>query len=62
MVKNCIKFQVINTAQVVVTATAAAVATTLTAGATFQINNTKFYVPVVALSISDSIKFLENMK
>ena len=31
-------------------------------GATFQINNTKLYVPVVILSINDSIKFLENIK
>ena len=33
-----------------------------TTGATFQINNTKLYVPVVILSINDSIKFLENIK
>ena len=33
-----------------------------TTGATFQINNAKFYVPVVTLSINDNIKFLENIK
>ena len=33
-----------------------------TNGATFQINNAKFYVPVVRLSINDNIKFLENIK
>ena len=31
-------------------------------GATFQINNTKLYAPVVTLSINDNIKFLENIK
>ena len=31
-----------------------------TTRATFQINNVKLYVPVVTLSINDSIKFLEN--
>ena len=35
---------------------------TLTTGATFQINNTKLYVPIVALAISDNIKFLEHLK
>ena len=35
---------------------------TLTIGATFQINNTRIYVPVVTLSINDIIKFLENLK
>ena len=29
---------------------------------TFQINNAKFYVPVVTLSINDNIKFSENIK
>ena len=38
---------------------AAAIQTTR---ATFQINNAKFYVPVVTLSINDNIKFLENIK
>ena len=35
---------------------------TLTTGATFQINNAKLYVHVVHLSINDNIKFLENIK
>ena len=30
--------------------------------ATFQINNAKFYIPVVTLSVIDNIKFLENTK
>ena len=32
-----------------------------TTGATFQINNAKRYVPVVAFSVNDSIKILENI-
>ena len=28
----------------------------------FQINSTKIYVPVVTLSINDSIKFLQNLR
>ena len=32
------------------------------AGAKFQINNAKLYVPVGTLSINDNIKFLENIK
>ena len=35
---------------------------TATIRATFQLNNAKLYVPVVTLSISDNIKFLENIK
>ena len=35
---------------------------TLTTGATFQINNTKLYVPLVALSVNDNINFLKNIK
>ena len=38
------------------------VAAIQTTGAIFQINNVKLYVPVVALSINDNIKFLENIK
>ena len=34
----------------------------LATGATFQISNTKLYVPVVTLSINDNNKFLENIK
>ena len=33
-----------------------------TTSATFQINNTKLYVPVLTLSIIDNIKFLEIIK
>ena len=33
-----------------------------TTGATFQICNSKLYVPVATLSINDNIKFLENIK
>ena len=35
---------------------------TATTTVTFQINNVKFYVPVVTLSLNDNIKFLENIK
>ena len=35
---------------------------TSTASATFQINNAKRYLPVVTLSINNTIKFLENLK
>ena len=35
---------------------------TQTEGATFKINKTKLYVPVVTFSINDNIKFLENVK
>ena len=35
---------------------------TATTGVKRQINNSKFYVPVVTLSISDNIRFLENIK
>ena len=35
---------------------------TTTTGATFQINNAKFYVPVVTLSTNANIKFLESIK
>ena len=35
---------------------------TATTGGTFQINNTKLYVPVVSLSINDNIIFLGNTK
>ena len=31
-------------------------------GTDFMITSTKVYVPVVALSINDNIKFLENVK
>ena len=36
--------------------------TSQTTGETFQINNAKPYTPVVAFSINDNIKFLENLK
>ena len=36
--------------------------TTKITGTTFQINNTKLYVPLVTFSISHNIKFLENIK
>ena len=37
-------------------------AKTQTTGATFQVSNAKFYLPVVTISINNNIKFLENMK
>ena len=36
--------------------------TTQTTGATFPINNSKLYFPVVTLSINDNTNFLENIK
>ena len=33
-----------------------------TTSATFQINNAKFYLPAVTLSINDNIEFLENIQ
>ena len=38
------------------------VAVTTTTSATFQINNTKLYIPVATFSVSDNIKFLELLK
>ena len=38
------------------------VAAIQTTRATYQINNTKLYVPVFTLSINNNIKFLENIK
>ena len=35
---------------------------TRTTGATFKINSTNLYVPVVGLSLNDNIRFLENIK
>ena len=35
---------------------------TTTASVTVQIHNAELYVPVVPLSINDSIKFLKNLK
>ena len=35
---------------------------TLTTGAKFKKNNTKLYVPLVALSVNDNINFLKNIK
>ena len=35
---------------------------TKTTSATFQIDYSKLYVPVITLSINDNIKFLENIK
>ena len=34
----------------------------LPTSAAFQINNAKFYIPVVTLSVNDNIKFVENTK
>ena len=39
-----------------------ALAAIQTTGATFEINNANFYVPVVTLSMNDKIKFLEKYK
>ena len=57
--KNCVISETSRTPEV---AGDNPVNTTLTTGATFTINNTKLYVPIVILSINDSIKFLEYVK
>ena len=52
--RKCITYEISRTAEV---AGDNPVEVTLTTGATFHINSTKLYVPVVALSMSDNIKF-----
>ena len=64
--KNCV-ISLIYQEQIVVDTPAAnspvpATAVTLTTGATFQINNAKFYVLIATLSINNNIRFLENIK
>ena len=64
--KDCILSELLKTAAVVANPAAyrpaLAKRATSTTSQTFQINSTKPYVPVVSLSISYSIKFLENLK
>ena len=57
--RNCIISEISKTSAV---ARDNPVETTLTTGAIFQVNNTKFYVPGVTLSINDNFKFLEQLK
>ena len=66
MVKNCIISDISITPRIFANLDAnppvqkeAAIQTT---GAIFQIINAKLYVPVVTLSISDNIKFSDNIK
>ena len=60
---NCVISEVSRTFRVVPNADPVVyeVATQITS-ATIQINNAKFYVAVVTLSINDNIKFLHNIK
>ena len=60
--KNCVISKISRTSVVPANPTIPAVAATRIIGATFQINNTKLYVPVVALSVKDNIKFIENKR
>ena len=60
--KNCVISEISRTSVVPANPTIPAIAATRIIGATFQINNAKLYVPVVALSIKDNIKFLENKR
>ena len=59
MLKKSIIFEISRTAEEVGNNLVEA---TLTKEATFKINSTKLYVPVVNLSISNNIKFLENIR
>ena len=59
--KECIIFGVSRTFRAVGKPPVQQVATATTE-ATFQINNTKLYVPVLTLSINDNVKSLENIK
>ena len=55
--RNCVITQILRTAAVAANPTNPASAATETTVATFQVNNTKIYVPVVTLSVNDNIKF-----
>ena len=55
--RNCVITETLRTAAVAANPTNSASAVTETTGATFQLNNTKIYVPVVTLSVNDNIKF-----
>ena len=60
--KNCVVSEISRTFRTVGDPRVQEVATkTTTTGVIFQRNNAEFYVPVVALSINDNIKFLENI-
>ena len=58
MLKNCIIYEIPGRTAVVGDNSAEAI---LTIGTTFQIINAKRYVPVVTLSVNNSIKFLEHL-
>ena len=57
--KNCIIFEISRTIAVVGDNPAEAA---LTTGTTFQISNSKLYVPAVTLSTNNNIKFFEHLK
>ena len=64
--KNCVISEICKTSEVSANPNAnppyPLIQATATTAATFQVDNAKLYVPVVAFSISDNIKFLENIK
>ena len=59
--KECIISEISRTSRLASNSFVQELATSATT-ATFQINNTKLYVPVITLSINDNIKFLGNIK
>ena len=64
--KNCIISKILNNTEVAANPNANPpiehLPEAFTTGATFQVSNSKLYVPVVTLSINDNIKFSENIK
>ena len=64
--KDCIIPEILNNAEVPTNPATnlliAHVSERFTTGATCQISSTRLYVPVVAFSINNNIKFLENIK
>ena len=60
--RNCMTSEISRTDALAANPHNPARAATDTTGATFQINSTKLYVPVVTLFLNDNIKFLENIK
>ena len=64
MSKNCLIFEILRTPEVTANPNNACGGSgyNTNKGATFKINSTKLYVPVVTVSINDNIRFLENIK
>ena len=55
-------FEISRTLEVLVNPTTECAPPTQTTEATFQLNSTRLYVPVLTLSINDDIRCLENIK